>query len=104
MKSRHLGEFELVVLAAIARLDETAYGASIRAEIEEKATRKVSVGALYATLARLEGKRYIRSRKGEATPQRGGRAKRYFALTGLGRAQLQKSISGLHALLEGVTL
>ena len=105
MKSRHLGEFELVVLAATARLGDAAYGAAIRSEIEERTQRSVSVGcAVYATLARLEGKQYVSSRKGEATPQRGGRAKRYFALTGLGRTQLERSVSALHNLLEGVNL
>jgi DNA-binding PadR family transcriptional regulator len=101
---RHPGEFELLVLAAIARLGDAAYGAAIRNEIEEKTDRIVSAGALYATLARLEAKQYVSSWKGAATPQRGGRAKRYFALTGLGRTQLEQSIAALHNLLEGVAL
>ena len=73
-KGDHLGEFELLVLSALLRLGDDAYGVAIRAEIEERAGRNASIGAVYATLERLEKKGLIRSRMGEATPERGGRA------------------------------
>lgn len=103
-KHRYLGEFELLVLAATIRLGDNAYGATIRAEIESRADRSVTVGALYATLARLEDKQYVSSRTGEATPQRGGRAKRYFEVTALGRTQLDKSVTAMNRMLDGVAL
>ncbi len=103
-KTRNLGEFELLVLAATIRLGDNAYGATIRAEIESRADRAVTVGALYATLARLEDKQYVSSRTGEATPQRGGRAKRYFEVTALGRTQLDKSVTAMNRMLDGVAL
>ena len=74
-KQKNLGEFEILVLAALIRLGADAYGVTIRREIEERANRSVSIGALYSTLARMEEKGYIGSRVGEATPERGGRAK-----------------------------
>ena len=101
---RYLGEFELLVLTAMVRLGADAYGASIRQEIESRAERSVSIGALYATLSRLEDKAYVRSWTGEATPTRGGRAKRFFELTALGRTQLEKSVTAMNNMLEGVKL
>ncbi|MEM7430736.1 MAG: helix-turn-helix transcriptional regulator [Pseudomonadota bacterium] len=103
-KNRFLGEFELLVMTAMIRLGKDAYGATIRAEIESRAKRSVTVGALYATLARLEDKKYVFSRVGEATPQRGGRAKRYFKITALGRTQLDKSVTAINRMLDGVSL
>ncbi len=94
----------MLVLAALIRLEPNAYGVTIRAEIEGKTTRKVSIGALYATLTRLESKEYVESWMGETTPERGGRAKRYYMISALGHAQLQKAVSELGNLLEGIAL
>ncbi len=80
-----IGEFEYLVLAACQRLGEGAYGASIAEHIEAATARSVSSGALYLTLDRLEAKGFVTTRMGEATPQRGGRAKRLVQITGLGR-------------------
>ena len=80
MSAIYLGEFEQIVLLAILRLGDKAYGVPIRAEIEKRAGRKVTVGALYATLDRLEAKGLIHSWFGDPTAQRGGRSKRYFKL------------------------
>ena len=74
----------------------------MRSEIETRANRAVSVGALYSTLSRLENKGYVTSSLGEATAVRGGRAKRFYQLTGLGRDKLDQAISGLNAMLKGV--
>ena len=102
VKQKNLGEFEIVVLAALIRLGRDGYGVTIRQEIEDRTKRSVSVGALYATLSRLEEKEYVTSRVGEATAARGGRAKRHYEITAIGHAQLEKSVSGLSAILEGV--
>jgi DNA-binding PadR family transcriptional regulator len=99
-----LGEFEQVVLLAILRLDKQAYGVSIRAEIAACTGREPAPGALYTTLDRMEEKGVVRSWFGEATPQRGGRAKRYFALTKAGRASLVSAQRAYRNLLDGLDL
>ena len=76
-----LGEFEQVVLLAILRLEDRAYGVAIRAEIAECTGREPSPGALYTTLDRLERKVLVSSRVGDPTPERGGRAKRFYTVT-----------------------
>src|SRR5213595_1421709 len=76
-----LGEFEYLVITAAARLDDGAYGAAIREEIEIATKRRCSIGALYTTLDRLEAKGLLNTWMGNATPQRGGRAKRMIRLT-----------------------
>ena len=103
-KSKYLGEFEIVVLGALLQLAEDAYGISILAEIEKRAGRAVTIGALYSTLNRLEKKGYIEARVGEATPERGGRAKRYFDITAEGRKQLSKSLNALHNMLGDLSV
>jgi len=102
-KQKFLGEFELIVLAALLQLGDNAYGVSIVNEIEKRAERSVSIGALYATLNRLEKKDYVTATMGEATAQRGGRAKRYFKITEEGQRQMNKSLSALSRMLEGVS-
>jgi len=99
-----LGEFEQVVLLAILRLGESAYGVTIRSEIAACTRREPAPGALYTTLDRMEEKGIVRSWLGDATPQRGGRAKRYFALTREGRAALIKSQAAYQSLLKGLDL
>jgi len=101
-RSKGLGEFEILVLTALVRLGPDAYGARIRDEIEARAGRRVSVGALYTTLNRMEDKGFIRGRLGAPTAARGGRAKRYFRLTARGEERLRASLAALGAMLEGV--
>jgi PadR family transcriptional regulator len=79
-----LGEFEYLFLTAAARLGEDAYGAAIRQEIQAATKRRCSIGALYTTLDRLEAKGLIETWMGDATPQRGGRAKRMVRVTSAG--------------------
>ena len=86
-----LGRFEEMVLLALVRLRENAYGVPIRREIAERTGRDVSFGAVYTTLERLERKGYVSSRVGEPTPERGGRAKRYFRIEAPGRRALNSS-------------
>jgi PadR family transcriptional regulator PadR len=76
----YLGGFEELVLLAVAGLGENAYGMKIRQHIEKTGGRFTSIGAVYATLDRLEDKGYVSSEYGEATAERGGRAKRYFRI------------------------
>jgi PadR family transcriptional regulator PadR len=76
-----LGEFELVILLAVLRLGEGAYGVTILREIHKRAGRTVARGAVYITLDRLESKGYLRSLLADPTPQRGGKAKRLFRVS-----------------------
>ena len=76
-----LGEFEYLLIAAAVRLGREAYGAAIRREIEEATGRGCSIGALYTTMERLESKGLLKTWMGDATPQRGGRAKRMVEVT-----------------------
>lgn len=99
-----LGEFEQVVLLAVARLGDEAYGTTIRREIDRRVGRDVSVGALYATLERLETKGLVRTREGEPTAQRGGRAKRYYALSGAGVRALRDARAVQDRMWEGLDL
>lgn len=87
-----LGEFEEFVLLAIMKLGrDRAYGVPVAEAIEEATGKRVSTGALYTTLARLEEKGFISSYMGEATAERGGRAKKYFEIENAGKQALQNS-------------
>ena len=99
-----LGEFEQIVLLAIARLGDEAYGTTVRREIARRAGRDVSVGALYATLERLETKGLVRTREGEPTAQRGGRAKRYYELSAAGVRGLRAARAALDRMWDGLDL
>lgn len=105
MASREfLGEFEQIVLLALLRLGKNAYGVPIRQEIEQRAKRPVTIGALYSTLDRLEAKGYIRSWFAEPTAERGGRAKRFFRVEPLGVKAIKRSQEVLAVMLEGIDL
>jgi PadR family transcriptional regulator PadR len=103
-KSPNLGEFEQVVLLAILRLRDNAYGVSIRAEIAARTGRAASPGAMYTCLDRLEEKGFVQSRLGEPTPERGGRAKRYYQATGAGVTAICRAQRAYRNLLEGLVL
>ncbi len=100
----NLGEFEQIVLLAILRLGEAAYGVSIRAEIRERTGRETAPGALYTTLDRLEDKGLLSSRLGDPTPERGGRAKRYYDVTSTGLAAVERAQRAYRSLLDGLEL
>jgi PadR family transcriptional regulator PadR len=97
-----LGEFEQLVLIAIVRLDDDAYGATIRREIEERTERRLSISAVYTTLDRLERKGSVRSWIGEPTPQRGGRRRKHFALQPAGARALRSVYSAFGAMTAGL--
>ena len=97
-----LGSLELLVVLALVRLGDDAYGMTVRREIEARTGRDLSIGAIYATLERLEGKGYIRSEVGEPTAERGGRAKRLFRLAAKGEAALEASQRALRNMTTGI--
>jgi PadR family transcriptional regulator PadR len=90
MRGTHLGEFEEIVLLSVAILTNDAYGNSIKAEIKKRLGRNPSIGALHASLGRLEEKGYLESSEGETTPERGGRRKRYYRVTKTGVKAMQQ--------------
>ena len=98
----YLGEFEHIVLLALLRLGDQAYGVTVRREIESRIKREVSIGATYATLDRLEAKGYVQSRVGNPTPERGGRSKRYYRVTAQGASAVHRTHRALHSLTEGL--
>jgi len=100
-RGEHLGEFEQLLLLAILRKNEDAYGMMIRREIEQKTGRKTSIGAVYLTLERMEQKGLVTSNLGEATPERGGRAKRFFQISPAGRQALKQSLNAVRKMAEG---
>ena len=93
-----LGEFELMVLLAVIRLGDDAYGVPISHEIELHSGREAALGSVYAALERLEQKGLVESRLGERTPERGGRAKRFFRVTAQGMRELREARRTLTAL------
>lgn len=103
MKSRsYLGEFELMLLLAVIHLGEEAYGVPISRELERHRKRDVSVGSVYAALERLETKGLVVSSLGDPTPERGGKAKRYFRITKEGLRQVQDTRRVLTSLWQTI--
>ena len=98
----NLGDFEQLVMLAVMRLDDGAYGTSIRDELKIRAEREVSPGAIFTTLERLETRGLVTSRYGEPSPERGGRSKRFYKLTGEGRRALARSLRAVRRLMHGL--
>jgi PadR family transcriptional regulator PadR len=106
MTRRLLTDFEIMILLAIIRIGDEAYGVPIEREIETTTGRAVQLPAIYAALDRLERQGLVESRLGEATAQRGGRAKKYFSLTPAGMGSVRdtrKALTALWARLPQVT-
>jgi len=101
-KGELLGEFEHLVLLAVLRLAGDAYGMRVRREIAHRTGRDVSIGAVYATLDRLAAKGLISSSLSDPTPERGGRAKRSFRVTGAGFDAVNRTRRELANMLEGL--
>lgn len=101
-RSEFLGGFELLVLLALIRLGDEAYGVPISEAIEESSGRDVAIGSVYITLDRLERKGLVVSRLGEATPERGGRAKTYFKPTAKGLREAKQAQRTLMTLWNSV--
>jgi len=96
----YLGEFEELVLLTVGALDEDAYGVSIKTELKKRTGRNPSIGALHSALNRLEAKKYIKSWEGGATAERGGRRKRFYRITNLGKNVLVKANSLRREMLD----
>ena len=102
MTTRSLGDFEQLLLFAILRLKDDAYGVSIRRELEERANRSVSAGAVYTGLERLESKGLVASRVGDTTPARGGRRRKYYQLEPEGAAALASAYEEIRRMADGM--
>ena len=98
----YLGEFEQLILLALARLGEEAYGVTIRDTLLQRTQRKPSFGAIYSTLRRMEEKGLVRSFPGQPEPVRGGRAKKHVVLTPRGRAALREAHGTFLKMAEGL--
>src|SRR5262245_47574424 len=97
-----LGSLEHIILLALVRLESNAYGMTVRREIEERTGRSISIGAVYATLARLEATGYVRSLVGDPTAERGGRAKRLFRIESGGERALRSSQEAIRRMTAGL--
>jgi PadR family transcriptional regulator len=101
-RSELLGSLEQIVLFALVRLGANAYGMTVRREIEDRTGRDLSIGAVYATLERLQAKGYVSSSLGEPTAERGGRAKRLFRIEGEGHRALHATQDAMRKMSVGL--
>jgi len=101
-KKRYLGELEQMILMAILQLGDEAYGLNILKELEDRAGRRVTPGALYPTLDRLEGKGFVASRFADPDPRRGGKPKRFVRVTRHGRVALSDARTAWARMAEGL--
>ena len=99
-----LGDLEQLVLLALMRVGDGAYGVPIHAELLQSARRDVTLGTIYKTLSRLEEKGYVRSFEGAPTDRRGGRRTRCFAMTPAGRRTLRATVETLQRMTAGLDL
>ena len=103
-RGEYIGEFEQLVLLAVARLEGEGYGVTLRREIERRTGRSASIGAVYATLGRLQAKGMVASSEGESTGKRGGRARRLFELLPAGVEALTVARDMQDRMWDGVDL
>jgi PadR family transcriptional regulator PadR len=99
---KRLGELEQMILLAVLRLGDDAYGVGIREEIRDRTGRSVSAGGIYTILARMEEQGLVTSRLSETTHARGGRRRKFYQATPEGRRVMQKTWDALGRLAEGV--
>jgi DNA-binding PadR family transcriptional regulator len=97
-----LGEFEQLLLFALVRLGDNAYGVTIRREIESRTGRSVSSGAIYTAMERLEARGYVSSTTGDPTPRRGGKRKKFYRIERRGAEVLSRSYGALHEMAKGL--
>ena len=98
-----IGEFEYLLITAAARLGEGAYGAAIREEMASATGRRCSIGALYTTIERLETKGLLKTWMGEASAERGGRAKRMVRVTSQGALAAKEFYEAIRRVSKGVS-
>jgi DNA-binding PadR family transcriptional regulator len=99
-----LGEFELLVLLAVLRAGDAAYGSTILTELHERSGRPVARGAVYVTLDRLEAKGYLASRTENGSPARSGRPRRYYTVRPIALESLRNSLDALARMRQGLKL
>lgn len=97
-----LGGFEQLVLLALVRLEEDAYGVTVAREIEARTGRVPNIGTIYKTLMRLEAKGFVTAELGDPTPQRGGRRKKFYRITTRGRGALAAALRTLRRMTRGL--
>ena len=102
MSREALGSFELMVLLAVAQVGEDAYGVPIARMLQQKSGRQVFLGSVYAALTRLEAKGFVASSMGDATAERGGKAKKYFRVTGKGVREIRDTHRTFFELWRGL--
>ena len=103
-KGEFLGEFEQLVILAILRLGENAYGMTVRRDLEQTASRNVTFGTVYGTLERLEAKGFVTSRHADPEPVRGGRSRRFFRVEPAGELALSRAREMMGRMWDGVRL
>lgn len=103
-KGDHLGEFEQLIMLALLRLKEEAYGMRVRREIQGRTERSVAIGSVYATLERLERKGYVRSSISAPEPTPGGRARKFFQVTPDGGRVLLNTQEAIQRMTDGLSL
>jgi PadR family transcriptional regulator PadR len=103
-KGDFLGEFEVLILAALQRLGEDAYAVPIKREIEQRAKRPASLGAIHASLGRLADKGFVVFRVSDPLPIPGGRARKYARITAAGVRALRNSTGALARMIDGLEL
>ena len=99
-----LGELEQIVMLATLRLNGEGYGVSIHEAVQKSTGRDLTIGTIHKTLMRLEAKGFVASRMGEASPRRGGRAKRHYELTPAGLKLLRASMRALRRMAAGLAV
>jgi PadR family transcriptional regulator PadR len=98
-----LGEFEQLILLALTRLGDDAYGVTIQQEIARRAQREASLGTVYKTLLRLEDKGLVESWAGAPSPKRGGRRKKHYRIAPAGARELQRALAALRGMTRGLS-
>jgi len=101
--TKHLGEFEQLLLFALLELGDEANGVTIRRLIEDKTGRLVSPGAIYTAMERLAGRGFVSAEIGDSTPARGGRRRKLYRIEAAGAEALQRSFSALTQMAKGLT-
>jgi DNA-binding PadR family transcriptional regulator len=99
-----LGDLEQLVMLAVLRIGEDAYGVRVSEEIARHGGRDLTFATIHKALERLEAKGYVRSHLGDPTPVRGGRAKRYFAVTAQGKRVLRQELAIIRQMALGLDL
>ena len=100
--TKTLGDFETLILLALVRLKDQAYGATIHREIEDRTDRSIAIGAVYTGLARLQTNGFVAATVGDPTPERGGRRKKFYRLQPDGALALSRAVRARRSMTDGI--